>query len=77
MKLACAGLAAICMLAAPVNGQDEATEEDVFELSPFLVESGTTGWTATETLAGSRMRTNLGDVATQVEVMTLDFMDDY
>lgn len=55
----------------------KAQEEDVFELSPFIVEETETGWTATETLAGSRMRTSLDNVATQVEIVTMEFMDDY
>ncbi|MCG8526107.1 MAG: hypothetical protein MI748_06990 [Opitutales bacterium] len=52
-------------------------DEDVYELSPFLIESDEQGWIATETLAGSRMRTNFQDIATQVEVLTMDFMDDF
>lgn len=51
-------------------------EEDVFELSPFSVQAED-GWVATETLAGSRLRTNFKDVASQVEVMTMEFMDDF
>ncbi|MEO5957809.1 MAG: hypothetical protein ABIZ49_07140, partial [Opitutaceae bacterium] len=47
------------------------------ELSPFVV-SGTTdaSWIATETLAGTRLRTNFKDLANQIETLTKGFMDD-
>lgn len=46
-------------------------------LSPFEVTvSSDTGYAATETLAGSRLKTDLKDVATQVNVMTKEFMED-
>ncbi|MBM3853608.1 MAG: hypothetical protein FJ399_10685, partial [Verrucomicrobia bacterium] len=39
-----------------------ATAEPVVELSPFEVTASTaTPWVATETLAGTRLRTNLKD----------------
>jgi hypothetical protein len=58
-------------------GQDPE-EEEVFEMSPFLVEgSDNSGWTPTQTLAGSRLRTNVSDVASQMDILTMDFMDDY
>src|SRR4051794_11613073 len=51
--------------------------EDVVELSPFVIsEASETGWIATETLAGSRLRTNFKDVPNQIETLTKDFMDD-
>lgn len=53
-------------------------EEEVVQLSPFLVSAEEeTGWVATNTLAGSRLRTKLDDVATQMEVFTLEFMNDF
>src|SRR2546423_5273601 len=52
-------------------------DEAVVELSPFVISAGAdTGWVATETLAGSRLRTNFKDVPNQVETLTKDFMDD-
>jgi hypothetical protein len=52
-------------------------EERVVELSPFVIsEASETGWIATETLAGSRLRTNFKDVPNQIETLTKDFMDD-
>lgn len=76
------GAAAISMLTLPAFGQDAATastdDSEVIELSPFLVEaSDNQGWNPTQTLAGSRLRTNLSDVASQIEVLTIDFMDEF
>lgn len=52
-------------------------EEVPVELSPFVISSSTeTGWVATETLAGSRLRTKFKDVPNQIETLTKDFMDD-
>ncbi len=55
---------------------EEEDESDIEELSPFSVEAQE-GWVATETLAGSRLRTDLRDVSSQIETMTIDFMEDY
>jgi outer membrane receptor protein involved in Fe transport len=52
-----------------------AETERVVELSPFVISSST-GWIATETLAGSRLRTNFKDVPNQIETLTKDFMED-
>jgi iron complex outermembrane receptor protein len=47
------------------------------ELSPFVIsEASETGWIATETLAGSRLRTNFKDIPNQIETLTMDFMAD-
>jgi outer membrane receptor protein involved in Fe transport len=60
---------------APSNLRPE--EQSVVELSPFVISSTSdTGWVATETLAGSRLRTNFKDVPNQIETLTKDFMDD-
>ncbi len=56
--------------------EEDDIEGDVFELSPFTIQPEE-GWVATETLAGSRLRTDFKDVAAQVEVMTMEFMDDF
>src|SRR3954469_21742903 len=62
--------------AAPATGP-RPDEQQALELSPFIIsESSETGWIATETLAGSRLRTNFKDVPNQIETLTKDFMDD-
>ncbi len=59
--------------AAPAS----AAEDDVVVLTPFEVSaSSDKGYVATETLAGTRIRTQLKDVASSVSVVTKEFMDD-
>ncbi len=66
--------------AAPTQGdrpQGQRRGEEAIELSPFVVTASTdVGYAATETLAGSRLKTDLKDVATQVTIMTPEFLDD-
>jgi len=70
------------MLAAatlsPVFSQDDSGDEEaVFELSPFSVDSSSDqGYRATNTLAGTRLNSNLGDIASSVSVFTKEFLDD-
>ncbi|MBD5780039.1 TonB-dependent receptor plug domain-containing protein [Pelagicoccus sp. NFK12] len=57
--------------------QDSDSEEEVFELSPFEVSSSDdVGYRANSTLAGSRLNTELKDVAASVSVLTSEFLDD-
>jgi hypothetical protein len=78
----CAGLsltvAAIAQTVPPPAATKPSTDEQSpVELSPFVVSTTSdTGWIATETLAGSRLRTNFKDVPNQIETLTKDFMDD-
>ncbi len=68
------GLVALS-LASQAMGQ--ASDENVFELSPFTVDgSQDTGYRATSTLAGTRLNTSLRDVASSISVVTKDFLDD-
>lgn len=54
-----------------------APREPVVELSPFVIDaSKETGWVATQTLGGSRLKTDFKDLAQPLEVLTLDFMRD-
>ncbi|MDQ8201704.1 TonB-dependent receptor plug domain-containing protein [Pelagicoccus sp. SDUM812003] len=64
------------LLVAPLGfAQDEA--DDVYELSPFTVEGDeNTGYRATSTLAGTRIRTDLKDVGTAISVVTEQFLED-
>lgn len=51
--------------------------EEVLVLSPFVVTSEQdTGYAATDTLAGTRLRTNLGDLATSIQVVTKSLLQD-
>ncbi|MBI5769134.1 MAG: hypothetical protein HZA93_15175 [Verrucomicrobia bacterium] len=61
----------------PSSAPPKAAEEPAVELSPFVISSSSeTGWVATETLAGSRLRTDFKDVPNQLETLTKEFMDD-
>ncbi len=64
-------------LALPVASAQESATEEVYELSPFVVDaSGDDGYRATATTAGSRLNTQLKDVAASVTVLTEAFLDD-
>lgn len=53
------------------------TEEQVTHLSPFEVSSTRdTGYQATQTLAGTRIRTDLKDVGASIQVITQQFLSD-
>lgn len=57
------------------NGSGD--DEKVVKLTPFEVTTGRdTGYQATETLAGTRIRTDLKDVGGGLSVYTKDFMQD-
>jgi outer membrane receptor protein involved in Fe transport len=53
-------------------------QEEAVVLSPFVVNSSADndGYRATSTLAGSRIKTDLKDVAASVSVLTNEFLDD-
>lgn len=64
---------------APGQSADKKTgEEEVMVLTPFVVESseGEGTYTATSTLAGTRIRTDLKDVASAISVVTAQFLKD-
>lgn len=73
-------LAALLLVPSLVPAQTvpaQNTGAPLVELSPFIITSSSeTGWVATETLAGSRLRTNFRDVPNQIETLTKDFMTD-
>ncbi len=58
--------------------QDSDEEkEDVFELSPFVVDaSDDMGYYASQSLAGGRLSTDIINTGSSIEVVTQDFMDD-
>ncbi|HUR56278.1 MAG TPA: hypothetical protein VM029_01110 [Opitutaceae bacterium] len=50
---------------------------EVVELSPFVTTADSEqGYVATSSLAGSRVNTPLKDIAAQIDVMTLEFLND-
>lgn len=63
---------------APTPTDTTSSEEDkTIKLSPFEVSTTRDrGYQATETLAGTRIRTNLADVGSAITVVTKEFMKD-
>ncbi|MBD5778072.1 TonB-dependent receptor [Pelagicoccus sp. NFK12] len=57
--------------------QDNEEDDEVFTLSPFEVNADEDqGYRANSTLAGSRINTQLKDVAASISVVTEDFIED-
>jgi len=72
-------LATALTFAHSLNAQTavENEAEEVYNLSPFTVESSEeVGYIATSTLAGTRIKTNLGDLPNSITVATREFMED-
>jgi len=71
-------LAAIASIRfASAQEVNERTDEEVHVLSPFVVtESDATGYRATSTLAGTRIRTNLSDIGAAISVITSEVFKD-
>lgn len=67
------------MLALPVFAQEDFdyNDEDIIMLSPFEVESSSNvGYQATQTLAGTRIKTDLKDVGSAISVVTKEMLRD-
>lgn len=59
------------------NSANNASEEEVIVLSPFSVDTTKDeGYFAQNTLAGSRMRTNIADLGSSITVVTAQQMED-
>lgn len=60
-----------------VTMTERDSQGELVELSPFVVQSERdTGYAATDSLAGTRFRTPLKDIAASISVVTKDLMDD-
>jgi len=72
------GLLALAVASSPnLSAQDESDGNKIYELSPFTVEADeTTGYMATTTLAGTRIKSDLKDVASTISVYTKEFLED-
>ncbi|MFM9030580.1 MAG: hypothetical protein ACKOTF_07850 [Opitutaceae bacterium] len=76
VALACSGVAGAQTVTQPAGNAAAATEKAI-ELSPFTVSTTKdTGYFAENTLAGSRLNTNLADLAASITVVTKQQMDD-
>jgi len=87
MKIIPRTLGGLCLVATLLNGQQTAPLTPVnptpdpagatIQLSPFTVNAEQdTGYVAQNTLAGSRVRTNLKDIAAAISPMTEEFLQD-
>lgn len=80
LLLASASLSSAQTVAPPAAPglKQSSSDEALIELSPFVVNSEQeTGWVATKSLAGSRLNTDIKDIAAPIEVLTKEFMDDF
>lgn len=76
VALACTGVARAQTVTQPATNAS-ASSEKAIELSPFTVSTTKdTGYFAENTLAGSRLNTNLADLAASITVVTKQQMDD-
>ena len=66
------------LLPAQQTDTDESIdEESIVQLSPFEVDvSQDAGYYTAQTLAGGRMKSDLKDLATSVQVVTAEFLED-
>lgn len=66
------------LLTGNLLAQEEMTEDDdVYELSPFVVATDEqSGYLASSTLAGTRIKTDVKDVGAAVSIYTEEFLDD-
>ncbi|MEM9160671.1 MAG: TonB-dependent receptor [Verrucomicrobiota bacterium] len=70
-------LTASLWAAAYTASAQEEDDDDIFELSPFVIDaSQDEGWRAGNTLTGSRTNQALKNVPLSVDAMTTDFMED-
>jgi outer membrane receptor protein involved in Fe transport len=71
-------LAAAALLAAgAARAQTPSSDGEPVTLSPFVVNAeADTGYVATDSLAGTRLRTPLKDIAASISVVTKDLLDD-
>ncbi|MGK0237812.1 MAG: outer membrane receptor protein involved in Fe transport [Candidatus Pelagisphaera sp.] len=71
------GIPVVIALCVPSLAAQNDSSEEIVELSPFSVDAAdSTGYSATSTLAGTRIKTNLKDLGASISVVTEQFMDD-
>jgi hypothetical protein len=71
------GLLAQTAAVTPSDSKNNTADDEVMKLTPFEVSaSKDNGYAATETLAGTRIRTDLKDVGAAISVITKSYMDD-
>ncbi len=77
LAILCGAALPLAAQTGPAPSEETSLDEDVYILSPFEVRSDdTVGYLATQTLAGTRIRTDLKDVGSALSVVTEEFMTD-
>jgi hypothetical protein len=72
-----ATLSSLVAQTTPASTESTATDDELLTLSPFTVtDDGNTGYRATSTLAGTRLKTDLRDVGSAITVITDQFLKD-
>lgn len=75
--LLAAWLGAVATGDAQAQVTPATTTSPIVELSPFEVKESTTGYMATNTMSGTRLNTNLEDLASSISVVTKQQMADF
>ena len=69
-------LGALVLFATGLSAQEDE-DDNIFDLSPFKIdESEDVGYYSSQTLAGGRLKSDLKDVATTVQVVTQEMLND-
>jgi outer membrane receptor for ferric coprogen and ferric-rhodotorulic acid len=77
LSLVASGLLVEAQEGVEAEDDEEEGTEEVFVLSPFVVEGeDSIGYRATHTLGGTRIRTQLEDVGASIQVITAEFLQD-
>ena len=72
-----ARLLTLCLVTSTVVSAQEGEEEEIFELSPFMVNADDDmGYLATNSTSGTRLAVPIKDLPIPVEVVTSAFIDD-
>jgi len=77
LLLVCIAPLALAQAPAPVSDDTSRSSDEIVTLSPFeVVSTEDNGYAATSSLAGSRLNTQLRDVASAISVVTTEFLKD-
>ena len=69
--------ALIRLRGAEVDGSKAKPADDVVSLSPFTITADSiNGYTASQTLSGTRLRSDARDIGTAMSILTPEFLDD-
>ncbi len=77
ISLACVGCASLAHAQSPTVVKSPETVPELVELSPFVVQTEPDrGYYSSQTMAGGRLRQEIKDTGSSIQVVTKQFMDD-